>query len=149
VHHIPLKLRDKIRKRAVRPAGSKWLPERLRKVKISTGRSVTEASSAGHQVRLTLDDGTERSVDHVLMGTGYSVDIQKYDFIPRDLLSQIRLFDGYPVLRSGFSSSVPGLHFIGATAARSFGPLLYFVAGTEFTSRELTSHILHHRKRNS
>jgi cation diffusion facilitator CzcD-associated flavoprotein CzcO len=149
VHHIPLKLRDKIRKRAVRPAGSKWLPERLRKVKISTGRSVTEASSAGHQVRLTLDDGTERSVDHVLMGTGYSVDIQKYDFISRDLLSQIRLFDGYPVLRSGFSSSVPGLHFIGATAARSFGPLLYFVAGTEFTSRELTSHILHHRKRNS
>jgi hypothetical protein len=83
------------------------------------------------------------------MGTGYSVDIRKYDFMSHDLLSQIQLFDGYPLLRSGFSSSVPGLHFIGATAARSFGPLLYFVAGTEFASRELTSHILSHRKRKS
>jgi hypothetical protein len=33
------------------------------------------------------------------------------------------------------------LHFIGATAARSFGPLLYFVAGTEFASRELASYV--------
>lgn len=149
VRHIPLTLRDKIRKRAVRPAGSKWLPERLVKVKISTGRFVKEASPAGQAVRLKLDDGSERSVDHVLMGTGYSVDIQKYDFMSHDLLSHIQLFDGYPVLRSGFRSSVPGLHFIGATAARSFGPLLYFVAGTEFASRELTSQILRDRKRNS
>jgi hypothetical protein len=36
---------------------------------------------------------------------------------------------------------VPGLHFVGATAARSFGPLLYFVAGTESASRELVAHV--------
>lgn len=145
VHHIPLKLRDRIRTRAVRPAGSKWLPERLTKVKISTGRMVTEASSKGHEVTMKLNDGSERSVDHVLMGTGYSVDIRKYEFMPPDLLSKIRLFDGYPVLSSGLCSSVPGIHFIGAPAARSFGPLLYFVAGTEFASRELTSHIARRR----
>jgi len=145
VHRIPLKLRDRIRTRAVRPAGSKWLPERLNKVKISTGRMVTEASSKGHEVTMKLDDGSERSVDHVLMGTGYSVDIRKYEFMSPDLLSKIRLFDGYPVLSSGLCSSVPGIHFIGAPAARSFGPLLYFVAGTEFASRELTSHIARRR----
>jgi hypothetical protein len=44
------------------------------------------------------------------------------------------IFDGYPVLDSGFRSSIPGLHFIGARAARTFGPLLYFVAGTEYSS---------------
>lgn len=32
-----------------------------------------------------------------------------------------------------------------ATAARSFGPLLYFVAGTEFASRHLTDDICHNR----
>jgi len=53
----------------------------------------------------------------------------------------VQQFDGYPKLASGFRSSIPGLHFIGATAARSFGPLLYFVAGTEFASRELVSHL--------
>jgi thioredoxin reductase len=139
---IPLGLRDKIRKRAVRPAGSRWLPERLAAVKITTGRVVSEAAQVDGEVVLKLDDGSERRVDHVLLGTGYDVDISRYSFLPPELAQSVRQFDGYPKLAGGFRSSVPGLHFIGAPAARSFGPLLYFVAGTEFASRELTSHIL-------
>src|SRR5262249_49872312 len=99
------------------------------------------------EVRMTLDDGSERAADHVLMGTGYSVDIARHDFIGSELISRIQVLDGYPILQSGFRTSVPGLHFIGAPAARSFGPLMYFVAGTEFTSRVLTSHVLRHRRR--
>jgi hypothetical protein len=147
VRHVPLGLRDKIRIRAVRPAGSQWLQERLTKVKVSTGRMVTDARAVGDEVRLKLDDGSERSIHHVLMGTGYSVDICKYEFMSPELLNGVQLLDGYPVLTSGFCSSVPGLHFIGATAARSFGPLLYFVTGTEFTSRQLTSYISQNRNR--
>jgi hypothetical protein len=91
---------------------------------------------------MKLDDGSARSADHILLGTGYSVDIARYEFLSAELLAGIRVNQGYPVLESGFRSSVPGLHFIGAAAARSFGPLLNFVAGTEFASRELTSHVL-------
>ena len=145
VSHIPLTLRDKIRTRAVRAAGSRWLPERLASVKIATGRSVSQASAVSNEVALTLDDGSERRVDHVLLGTGYQVDISRYDFLPADLTPDVKQFDGYPRLASGFRSSVPRLHFIGATAARSFGPLLYFVAGTEFASRELVPCILKDR----
>jgi FAD-dependent urate hydroxylase len=145
VRQIPLRLRDRIRKRAVRPAGSTWLPERLSSVKTSTGRTVGKASSVGDEVHLKLDDGSERSVDHVLLGTGYSVDIQRYAFLAPELLQVIERRDGYPVLGPGFSSSVPGLHFIGATAARSFGPLLYFVAGTEFAARALTKYVERNR----
>jgi hypothetical protein len=76
-----------------------------------------------------------------LLGTGYDVDISKYNFLAPELVGSIRRLNGYPDLRRGFASSVPGLHFVGATAARSFGPLLYFVAGTEFASRELASYI--------
>jgi hypothetical protein len=93
------------------------------------------------EVSLKLDDGSERRVDHVLLGTGYDVDINRYDFLSSELLKNVRRLDGYPRLTAGFRSSVPDLHFIGATAARSFGPLMYFVAGTEFTSRQLASHI--------
>ena len=78
---------------------------------------------------------------HVLLGTGYDVDIARYDFLPPELVQSVRQLDGYPLLTGGLSSSVPGLHFIGATAARSFGPLLYFVAGTEFASGELAKYI--------
>ena len=102
---------------------------------------MSQATALGDEVTLKLDDGSERRVDHVLLGTGYEVDISRYDFLPQELTRDIRQFDGYPKLAGGFRSSVPGLHFIGATAARSFGPLLYFVAGTEFASRELTSHL--------
>jgi FAD-dependent urate hydroxylase len=141
VSYVPLKLRDKIRTRAVRPAGSRWLPERLASVKITTGCSVSEAHAVGDEIDLKLSDGGERRVDHVVLGTGYRVDISRYDFLPQELIQKIEQFDGYPKLTSGLSSSVPGLHFIGATAARSYGPLLYFVAGTDFASRELTSHL--------
>ena len=141
VSYVPLKLRDKIRTRAVRAAGSRWLPERLAGVKITTSRAVSQAAALGNEIALKLDDGSERRVDHVLLGTGYQVDISKYDFLPPDLTREVKQFDGYPRLARGFRSSVPGLHFIGATAARSFGPLLYFVAGTEFASRELVSNI--------
>jgi hypothetical protein len=36
---------------------------------------------------------------------------------------------------------VPGLHFIGPAAANSFGPMLRFAAGAEFTSRRLSRHL--------
>jgi FAD-dependent urate hydroxylase len=141
VRRLPLSLRDKIRKRAVRAAGSRWLPPRLREVKITTGRAVKAASAVGDEVALKLDDSSERRVHHVLLGTGYDVDIARYDFLSPELVQNVRQLGGYPALTGGFSSSVPGLHFIGATAARSFGPLLYFVAGTEFASFELAERI--------
>ncbi len=46
VYHVPLKLRDRIRTRAVRSAGSRWLPERLASVKITTGCSVSKGQCA-------------------------------------------------------------------------------------------------------
>jgi hypothetical protein len=79
------------------------------------------------------------------MGTGYRVDIAQYGFLSRDLVREVRQLDGYPDLSAGFCTSVPGLHFIGASAARNFGPLLYFVTGTEWASRELASWFRRHR----
>ncbi len=146
VSHIPLKIRDRIRTRAVRAAGSRWLPARLTRVKMTIGRSVSEAREVGPELSLKLDDGAERRCDHVVLGTGYRVDVSRYDFLPETLTKEINQFDGYPRLASGFRSSVPGLHFIGATAARSFGPLLYFVAGTEFAARELTAEIANRKR---
>ncbi len=141
VRQIPLSLRDRIRTRAVRPAGSPWLPARLEKVKITKGRHVVVATPNGQEAELKLDDGSRRIVDHVLLGTGYKVDIGRYRFLSRELVNELSLTQGYPRLGAGFASSIPELHFVGATAARTFGPLLYFVAGTEFASKTLSSHM--------
>lgn len=148
MYYLPTGPKDRIRTRAVRSAGAPWLIPRLDGVKISTGRSVRSAKEMAGEVQLTLDDGTERRVDHVLMGTGYRVNISRYAFLAPDLLREIPQLDGYPDVSSGFSTAVPGLHFTGATAARKFGPLMYFVTGTEFASKEFVSWYRHSRKGN-
>jgi hypothetical protein len=138
---LPRTLQDRLGPRSVRPAGAAWLRPRLKEVPIATGRSVISAIPNGGQLRLTLDDQTHRQVDHVLLATGYRVDISRYSFLAENLRASILQIDGYPQLTPGFESSVPGLHFLGTTAAWSFGPLMRFIAGAEFAVRMLTRRI--------
>jgi FAD-dependent urate hydroxylase len=139
---LPRSVQNRFAQRAIRPAGAAWLCPRCEPVRITIGSTVTSAATAGGQVSLALSDGTNRHVDHVLLATGYRVDIARYPFLSRELLPMINRDAGYPKLDAGFQSSVPGLHFIGAPAAWSFGPLMRFVAGTEFASLALTRGIL-------
>ncbi len=138
---LPRATQERLGIRSVRPAGAAWLKPRLENLQITTARSVKSAIPSGGEVRLTLDDGTERLANHVLLATGYRVNIAMYPFLSRKLLAAIRQIDGYPELDSGFESSVPGLYFVGAPAAWSFGPLMRFVAGARFASLALTRRI--------
>ena len=72
---------------------------------ITAGRRGQEAPSPSReQLDLTLSDGTNRRVDHLLFATGYDVDIRRYPFLDRELADQIRCVDGYPVLKRGMES---------------------------------------------
>jgi len=95
----------------------------------------------GSQLQVTLDDGSERLVDHLLLGTGYRIDVSQYSFLAPAVVSRIKTADGFPQLTGAFESSVAGLHFVGAPAAWSYGPLMYFVSGTKYASRKLASHL--------
>ena len=92
----------------------------------------------GNAVQVVLDDGQERQVDHVLLATGYRVDVSRHTLLTEELRHSLRRVDGYPELTYGLESSVPGLHFLGAPAAESFGPLMRFVSGTGYAARALT-----------
>jgi FAD-dependent urate hydroxylase len=139
--HLPRGLRDKLWKRAVRPAGAGWLVNRLKDVPIRFGRSVVSVTVRGDRIKARFDDETEREADHVLLGTGYCVDISKYEFLSAKLKESIACHNGYPKLRPGLQTSVDGLYILGAPAAWSFGPLLQFVSGTTYASRALTRSI--------
>jgi thioredoxin reductase len=130
-------IQDWLRKRSIRPAGARWLVERLKEVPMHLGRKVVSATSTGDRVKIRLDDGSERDFDHVFLGTGYRVDVSKYDFLDRKLAGSISRHQGYPKLTDGFETSVPGLHILGAPAVWSFGPLMQFVVGTHYSSRAL------------
>jgi hypothetical protein len=139
---FPRSVQDSWRVKSIRPNGVGWLKPRLRDVTVSTGRAVLSATARGNQVELKLSDGSDRLVDHVLMATGYRVDVRKYEFLSGFLRSSLRLIDGHPVLGQGFESSIPGLHFLGAPAAWSYGPLMRFVAGADFAAGALTLKIV-------
>jgi cation diffusion facilitator CzcD-associated flavoprotein CzcO len=130
---LPAAIRAPFSYSCARPAGGWWLPERLREVPITLGRTVVRAQAAGEQLTLELDDGSERAVDHALLGTGYRIDVSRFPFLAPGLLAELRTRRGSPVLRWGLESSVRGLHFTGALATESFGPAMRFVVGTAYT----------------
>jgi cation diffusion facilitator CzcD-associated flavoprotein CzcO len=137
LRRLPQRLRNQLWKRAVRPAGARWLVERLRDVPMRLQSSIVSVAQVGRRVKVRLDDGSEHTVDHILLGTGYRVDISKYGFLTPALVQSIDCANGYPRLKEGLETSVPGLHIVGAPAAWSFGPLMQFVSGARYAAREL------------
>jgi cation diffusion facilitator CzcD-associated flavoprotein CzcO len=134
---LPRRAQDPLAYRSIRPAGAAWLPPRLTEVPIRLRRTVVAAGGRDGQVRITFADGSTQTVDHLLFGTGYRVDITRYPFLTAELTARIRRAGGYPLLGRGMESSVPGLHFLGAPAAWSFGPIMRFVCGGWYSGRAL------------
>jgi cation diffusion facilitator CzcD-associated flavoprotein CzcO len=136
---FPLPLQEKIAYRSIRPAASAWLKPRSGGVKLTMGTKVASAAVDAELVSVQLEGGDERIVDHVLMATGFRVDMSRHTLIGPELYSSLECFQGAPRLRRGLESSLPGLHFVGAMAAQSFGPLMRFVSGTTYAAPALAA----------
>ncbi len=134
---LPRKMREEFTQRCLKAGAAGWLKPRFAGVAIDAGRTINRARADSGRVTLDLDNG-KRSFDHILLGTGYRVDIARLGILPRELLDKIARAGGSPILGAGFVSSVPGLHFVGSYAVRSYGPLLRFIAGAPFTARAVT-----------
>jgi FAD-dependent urate hydroxylase len=138
---VPRRLQPPIAARAIRPAGAAWLKKRLQDVPIHVSSTVRHARPTGEGLTIELDGGRSKTVDHLLFGTGYRIDISKYPFLDPDLVLQVDQARGYPILKPGLESSVSRLHFLGAPAAHSYGPIMRFVAGSWFSSGALARSI--------
>jgi cation diffusion facilitator CzcD-associated flavoprotein CzcO len=136
---LPASMQRETDRLCMRPMGAAWLRPRMQDTAITLGRSIAAAAPTNGRVRITLDDGGTREVDHVVLGTGFEIDVRRYGFLGPGLLRDLELDDGYPVLRTGLESSIPGLHFVGAPAARTFGPVMRFVTGTAYAAPALAS----------
>jgi hypothetical protein len=136
---LPVDMQVPLAQRSIRPAASGWLVPRLEPVPIELGRAVVAATSSASGVELELDNGERRRADRVLLGTGYRIDVSRLELLAPEVRRTLELHDGYPVLDRFFQSSIPGLHFVGAPAAWSFGPLMRFVAGTGFAARAVAA----------
>jgi hypothetical protein len=134
---LPQQSRDRWNEINLRATAIMWLRPRLKDVAIDYGRTIFAARKVGDGVSLTLDNASKR-FDHVLLATGYRIDVDKMTMLEPKLRQKIVRHGDLPVLNGGFESSVPGLHFVGASAVASFGPLLRFIAGAGFAARHVT-----------
>lgn len=146
LHHAPTGWRTDFVKHHLPAEGAWWLRDRVMdELPIKYGVSVTHAEEEGGKVTLRMRDvnGSESSAayDHVIAGTGYSIDVDSLAFLDPRLRGLIRVHERAPQLGSTFESSVPGLHFVGPLSAMSFGPLFRFVVGAEYTSRTVAGHL--------
>lgn len=112
------------------------------RVPILGGLQVKKAEVIENRAALTTQaaDGGRKilTADHVVAATGYRVNIKRLPFLDDALKKSVRTSGQAPVLSSRFESSERGLYFVGVTSAATFGPVMRFVAGAEFTSRSVS-----------
>jgi thioredoxin reductase len=138
-HLLPENLRLLIVRRTLGPAGGWFMKQRvIGKIPLVLGVVPEAAEIRNDQVYLRLRgrDGSTRELvtDHVISATGYKIDMRRMDFLSLKIRSQIKTVENTPILSSSMESSVPGLYFVGAAAANSFGPVMRFAFGAGFTS---------------
>jgi cation diffusion facilitator CzcD-associated flavoprotein CzcO len=144
VRHLPDGLRGEFTARCLLPAVAGWVKPRLGNVSCHVVESDLGPEVSQSVIRLRVE-GEAKRYDHVLLSTGYRIDIARLGFLAPELLRRIRCADGSPVLATGFESTVRGLHFVGSNAVYSFGPLMRFVAGTRYAARHLTQAVVARR----
>jgi lysine/ornithine N-monooxygenase len=130
----PSALREWTTARCIVPAGADWLPERVRDVTMTMDCQIRSAEARNGTVWISLDDGSERKVDHAILATGWRIDVARYPFLDRSILERLEIRNGYPVLGPGLESSIPSLHFVGTVAGMSFGPINRFVVGSWYAA---------------
>jgi hypothetical protein len=146
--YLPATWRPEIVRRHLGPSSPWHLREAFESsVEVITGRSLQRVEAAQDGVRLVLASARGNppitvESDHVICATGYAADIQRLRFLDPGLRSELRTVAKAPVLSHRFESSVPGLYFLGLTAAVSFGPLMRFMYGDEFAARRITQDLV-------
>ncbi|MFG3252079.1 NAD(P)-binding domain-containing protein [Streptomyces sp. NPDC048172] len=134
---LPAPVRHELVRRVLGPLGAWWLRGRFAgRVSVTQGSAVRRAARDGAGVRLDLTGGATLSADHVIAATGYRVDLAAMDCLGPALRASLARSGRTPapLLGPDFQSSVPGLFFTGLPAAASYGPLMRFVVGTEYSS---------------
>ena len=146
IHQFSQAMRDRLNEQSLRATAILWLRPRLKDVPIDDQRRILGAQRVGDRVAVTTDNGTKH-YDHVMLATGYRTDIARMNIIEPGLRARIARRGGLPVLSGTFESSVAGLHFVGASAVGSFGPLLRFIAGAGFAARRVTGAAMRGRRK--
>lgn len=141
---LPERARVAIVNRTLGPAPAWFVRREIEgKIDVLSGVEIIACSetAAGVEIELGRRKGspTTSVFDHVVSGSGYRVDVERLAFLDAGIVKALALVRQAPKLSADFESSVPGLYFVGVSAAYQFGPLLRFVCGADFAARRVSA----------
>lgn len=140
LYRLPQYRKDRCNRSYSGSSATEWLKGRvIGKIAVHEGQTVVKMQAVDEHVDVAISDGKMIRFDHVILGTGYTVDIKMLTMIDPSLQAEIMADMAVPILSHWFESSVPGLYFVGLTSMRAFGPLYRFVAGCGATARRVAS----------
>lgn len=136
---------DRVR-RVLGPAPPWFTKEQIDgKVPFHLGARIVGARAENDRAVLQLTDaqGHQKTLeaDHVIAATGYQVDIERLQLLNSTLRQRIRLTGKAPALSAYFESSVPRLYFVGVSSANTFGPMMRFAFGADYTARRISKQL--------
>jgi len=100
-----------------------------------------EANSGLYKVH--LDNGRRLEVDHIILATGYKVDINKVPFLNSgNILPKLNINQGFPDLDGYLQTSLPGLYMTSIIATKSFGRFFAYIASCRTSSQIVGNHII-------
>ena len=145
-HLLPLRMRQRIVREHLGPAGGWFIKDSItRNVKMHVGYVIGSATPKQGGVSLHLKGRSGSSLDidadHIIAATGYQASVARLGLLSEQLRSRLVLEGEAPLLSHSFESSLPGLYFIGVAAALSFGPLMRFALGAEYSAVRLGRHL--------
>jgi hypothetical protein len=138
-YFIPKQRRIRMANGWLPPTAPWWIRDRFEgNVEVRLQTTVIAAKTVGHQVILGLrTEGVSdysMSFDHVVAGTGYTLDVDRLNYLDAGLRLRVLRVGCSPALSLRFESSLPGLYFLGPLTALNFGPVFRFVAGARFAA---------------
>jgi FAD-dependent urate hydroxylase len=90
----------------------------------------------GGELAVALDNGQLLAVDHIILATGYKVQIDQVPLLAQgNLLASLAVEDGYPLLDEHFQTNIPGLFITSMPAVRDFGPFFGFTIAVRTSAR--------------
>jgi cation diffusion facilitator CzcD-associated flavoprotein CzcO len=119
-----------------------WLAPRLQNQRLRISPNTELASCTKEEsgeLTATLTNGETFTIDQVLLATGYKVKIGQLPYLAAgNLLEQLEIRDGFPVLDDHFETSIPGLFITSMPAAQDFGPFFGFTVSVRAAAKLIT-----------